>query len=91
MQLVWTTKAATGLVRLYEFLSMINKAAAASVVQTLTKAPVQLMLHPKIGQKVDGFDAREVRRILVGDYELRYELTQTHVYVLRIWHTRENR
>lgn len=91
VQLVWTGKAADDLVRLYEFLSMINQTAAASVVQTLTKAPVQLLLHPHIGQKVDGFDEREVRRILVGDYEMRYELTKTHLYVLRIWHTRENR
>lgn len=70
---------------------MINQAAAANVVQTLTKAPAQLLLHPRVGQKVDGFDTREVRRILVGDYEIRYELTQSHIYVLRIWHTRENR
>ena len=37
----------------------------------------------------------EVRRILVGQYEMRYEMRYENVdstmYVLRLWHTRENR
>lgn len=36
-------------------------------------------------------EAREVRRILVGEYELRYEIRDSIVYVLRLWHTREDR
>ena len=79
------------MVRLYEFLSPVNKIAAASLIQRLTKAPIQLLLYPKIGDKIDGFSEREVRRILVGNYEMPYELTKTDVYVLRIWHTRESR
>ncbi|HEX9570679.1 MAG TPA: type II toxin-antitoxin system RelE/ParE family toxin [Burkholderiales bacterium] len=34
---------------------------------------------------------REVRRILIGDYEIRYELAGRDVFVLRIFHTREDR
>ncbi|EJL4097618.1 TPA: type II toxin-antitoxin system RelE/ParE family toxin, partial [Shigella flexneri] len=26
-----------------------------------------------------------------GEYEIRYELTGQTIYVLRLWHTRENR
>jgi hypothetical protein len=29
---------------------------------------------PRIGEKLDEFEAREVRRILVGHYEVRYEI-----------------
>jgi plasmid stabilization system protein ParE len=37
------------------------------------------------------FAPREVRRVLVGDYEIRYEIAGTDVLVLRIFHTREDR
>ncbi len=38
-----------------------------------------------------GFQPREVRRLLVGQYEIRYEVKKSSVYLLRIWHTREKR
>ena len=37
------------------------------------------------------FSPREVRKLLVADYEIRYELTNTNVFILRIFHTREDR
>ncbi len=91
MQLFWTNKASEDVARLYEFLALINQVAAASIVQTLTKAPLQLLQHPHMGQKIDGFGEREVRRILVSNYEMRYEVNKANIYILRIWHTRENR
>jgi len=33
---------------------------------------------------------REVRRILVGHW-MRYEIQEFTIYVLRLWHTREDR
>ncbi len=45
----------------------------------------------RIGERIDEFEPREVRRILVEYYEMRYELTETAIYVLRLWHTREDR
>jgi hypothetical protein len=32
-----------------------------------------------------------VRRILVGDYEIRYEVADTDIIILRIFHVREDR
>jgi hypothetical protein len=32
-----------------------------------------------------------VRRILVGHYEMRYEIVDSTIYLLRLWHTREDR
>lgn len=91
MELKWTTKALSDLVRLYEFLSPINKRAAATTVQSLTAAPTKLLAQPRIGEKLDEFDPREVRHIFVGHYEMRYEIQQSTIYVLRLWHTREDR
>lgn len=89
--LKWTSKALSDLARLYDFLAIANKPAAARAVQTLTKAPTILLNTPRIGEQLFQFDPREVRCLLVGNYEIRYEIQKETVYVLRVWHTRENR
>ncbi len=91
MELKWTSKALSDLVRLYEFLAPVNKPAAARAVQALTKAPTVLLANPRIGEQLFQFEPREVRRILVKDYEIRYEIQGAIIYVLRLWHTREDR
>ena len=91
MRLKWTSKALSDLVRLYEFLAPINKPAAARTVQSLTAAPSRLLEQPRIGERLHEFEPREVRRILVAHYEIRYEIQDTTIYVVRLWHTREDR
>lgn len=91
MKLKWTSKALSDLARLYEFLSSANPPAAARAVQALTKAPTILLTNPRIGEQLFEFEPREVRRILVGHYEMRYEIQESTLYVLRLWHTREDR
>jgi len=91
MELKWTSKALSDAVRLYEFLAPVNQLAAARTVQSLTAAPSSLLLNPRIGEKLEEFDPREVRRLLVGHYEMRYEIQKSTIYVLRLWHTREDR
>lgn len=89
--LVWTGKARSDLVRLHEFLAPVNPRAAAEVVQSLAAAPNRLREHPRLGERLEEFSPREVRRIRVGRYELRYEIQGSTLYVLRLWHTREDR
>ena len=91
MKLVWSRKALSDLVRLYEFLATVNPQAAARTVRSLVVAPSRLRENPRIGEKLDEFDPREVRRLLVGHYEMRYEIQESTLYVLRLWHTREER
>jgi plasmid stabilization system protein ParE len=91
MELKWTSKALSDLVRLYDLLAPVDKRAAARTVQSLTAAPIRLLEHPRIGEKLEEFEPREVRRILVGHYEMRYEIRESTIYVLRLWHTREDR
>ena len=87
MELKWTSKALSDLVRLYEFLATANKQAAARAVQALTKAPTILLTNPRIGEQLFEFEPREVRRLLIGHYEMRYEIQESTVYMLRLWHT----
>jgi plasmid stabilization system protein ParE len=91
IKLKWTSKALADLARLYGFLSPVNKQVAARTVQSLTAAPTHLKEHPRIGEKLEEFEPREVRRILVKDYEMRYEIQESTIYMLRIWHTKEDR
>ena len=91
MELKWTSRALSDLARLYDFLVPVDKSAAAHTVQRLTAAPTRLLMNPRIGERIDEFDPREVRRILVGHYEMRYEIQKSVIYVLRLWHTREER
>jgi plasmid stabilization system protein ParE len=87
----WTSKAHSDLVPLYEFLQPVNPRAAARVVRQLVAGAKRIPTHPRIGSRLREFEPREVRRVLVGDYEIRYELTDRDVIVLRLFHTREDR
>jgi len=92
MELKWTGKAAlSDLARLYEFLASVNKPAAARQMQVLSRALTILLTNPRLGGQLFEFEPREVRRLLVGNYELRYEIQDSIIYVLRLWYTRENR
>ncbi len=91
MELKWTSKGLSDVARLYEFLAVVNQPAAARTVQQLTSAPDALLDNPRIGERLDEFEPRDVRRLLIGHYELRYEIAQGCIYVLRLWHTREHR
>ncbi|WP_338476457.1 type II toxin-antitoxin system RelE/ParE family toxin [Pseudomonas khavaziana] len=91
MELRWTSKALSDLSRLYDFLSVVNRQAAARTVQSLSKAPDTLLSNPRIGERIEEFSPRDVRRLLVGHYEMRYEIQQSTLYVLRLWHVREDR
>ena len=91
MEVKWTSKALSDLSRLYESLVLINKQAAAITVQSLTASPASLLANPRIGERLEAFEPREVRKILIGQYEMRYEIQESTVYILRFWHTREDR
>ena len=77
--------------RLYDFLYPLNPRAAARIVQQLVAAAEQLLTYPQIGERLTEFVPRDVRRLIVGDYELRYELMDTTISILRLWHCREDR
>jgi plasmid stabilization system protein ParE len=91
MKIQWTSKGLSDLVRLHQHLNPVAPDAAARVVQELTRAPDRLLDYPRIGEKLDAYAPREIRRIFVGHYELRYEIAGGTILILRVWHGRENR
>lgn len=91
MKLRWTSRALSDLVRLHEFLASVNPDAAAKVVQALTGGASRLAERPRIGERLEAYLPRDIRRLLIAHYELRYEVQEQDIYILRIWHTRERR
>ncbi|WP_348529739.1 type II toxin-antitoxin system RelE/ParE family toxin [Pseudomonas wuhanensis] len=44
--------------------------------QQLTATPTTLLANPRIGERLEEFEPRDVRRIQVGHYEMRYEIAK---------------
>ena len=91
MGLRWSTSANRDLVRVHGFLAAADRRAAARAVQRLLTGAKHIARHPRIGVRLVEFDPREVRRLIVGDYEMRYEVRDHELIVLRIWHVYEDR
>ena len=91
MTLKWAVSAERDLVRIHAFLAAVNPPAAAKMIKQLVAGAEQLLSYPQLGVALEEFAPRDVRRIIVGDYELRYEVTEKLIYILRLWHAREDR
>ena len=91
MRLRWKSKALGDLARLHAFLADVNPQAAARSVLTITSAVKKLTDNPRLGHRMEEFDPDEVRRIIAGQYEIRYSIDGDTIYVVRLWHTREDR
>ncbi|MGH6800731.1 MAG: type II toxin-antitoxin system RelE/ParE family toxin [Methylocella sp.] len=79
MNVKWTSKGNSDFVRLHEFLVSVNPRAAAKAVRALVAAAGRLPDHPRIGEKLEQYEPLEVRRVLIGDYEMRYEIRDSTI------------
>ncbi|MBT9160592.1 MAG: hypothetical protein DDT26_01879 [Dehalococcoidia bacterium] len=91
MRIRWTAKASSDLVRLCDHLRPVGAEAEARIVQQLARAPDRFLDFPRIGEKLDAYSPREVRRVIIGTYGMRYEVAGATINILRLWHCRENR
>jgi plasmid stabilization system protein ParE len=91
MKLIWTETARLDLQRVYDFLVTENPSAAAKAVSAILATAETLMQFPSIGEKVEEYEPRCVRRWLVNAYEIHYEEVDSAVYVTNVWHYKEDR
>jgi plasmid stabilization system protein ParE len=87
----WTLAAYADLRRIHEFLEPVNPSAAARAVRLVVARVRRIPTQPRLGERLPGFADREVRRVLVRGYEIRYEVSGANLIVLRIFHAREDR
>jgi plasmid stabilization system protein ParE len=91
MKVRWTGQASQDLTRIRDFLLPVNPQAALRTVQGLRAAALKLEEHPHMGKRLERYSVRETRRLIVGQYEIRYEMTESVIFIIHLWHTREDR
>lgn len=91
MKVRWTSQSLRDVARVHGFLAEVNRPSAAKVVRSFTAAARQLREHPRSGETLEEFAPRDVRRLVVGPYEMRYEITEQAIFILRLWHGHEDR
>lgn len=92
MNVRYSREAVRDLRRLREFIEAKNPRAAERVASTILKGIAQLKEFPLLGTRVDRApDPEAVRDLVIGNYLARYLVHDTDIYVLRIWHHREDR
>ena len=90
MRLIFSRAAVLDLIRLREFIAMHNPGAAKRVSRRLRGAINNLVNNPQIGRPAPDFPG-EVRELIFGKYIARYEVRTHSLYILRIWHGKEDR
>jgi toxin ParE1/3/4 len=90
MKLVFSRSAVDDLIRLREFIAKHSPSAAQRISERLRGAILGLVQNPQIGRPVPDIPG-EIRELIFGKYVVRYEVRAKILYVLRIWHGKENR
>ena len=91
MRIIWSEEAVADLGRVYDFLARANPRAGESLIDKLTTAPDRLLDHPRLGIRHEAMAPAEVRRLIVGSYEMRYQIQDNDIAILRIFHCKEDR
>jgi plasmid stabilization system protein ParE len=90
MKLIFSKAAVNDLVRLRDFIAQHSPEAAQRVAQRIRGAIEKLADAPQIGRPVTHLSG-EIRELIFGKYVVRYEVRQQNLYILKIWHGKENR
>jgi len=90
MGLIFSKAAVHDLVRLREFIAKHNPDAAQRVSRRLRGAIKGLVNNPQIGRPVPDLPG-EIRELIFGKYIVRYEVRANSLYILRLWHGKEDR
>ena len=92
MNISYSPEAVEDLQRLREFIEVKNPQAARKAATSIINGINQLKSFPLIGTEVAlAPDPEAIRDIVIGKYIARYLVFENDIYVLRIWHHKENR
>lgn len=92
MNVRYSREAVYDLRRLRGFIEDKNPRAAEKVASVILKGIAQLKEFPLLGTRVERApDPEAVRDLVIGKYLARYLVHETEIYILCIWHHREDR
>ena len=89
MKLLFTHSAQKDLVRLREFIAEKNPAAASQISQRLKRSIHRLTDQPEMGVNVEELPG--IQDLVSGEYIVRYTVLEQEIYILRVWHRKEDR
>lgn len=91
MKVRYSPESIDDLQRLVDFVEQNNPFAARRLAIDLQEGVNRLKRFPEIGLPVlIASDPEKIRDLYVANYTVRYLITDKIIYVLRIWHSREN-
>jgi len=89
MKLRFTRSAQRDLIRLREFIAVKNPRAAKRISQRLKQSIQRLTDQPDMGVNIE--EIPNVQDLISGDYLIRYTVLDHDIYILRIWHGKEDK
>jgi len=91
MEIKYSLESINDLQRVVEFVEVKNPYAARRIAIDLQEGVDKLKQFPKIGLPVlKASDPELIRDLYISNYTVRYLITDEIIYVLRIWHNKEN-
>lgn len=91
MKVKYSPESIEDLQRVVEFVENKNPYTARRVSIDLQEGVDRLKHFPEIGLPVlKAVDPEKIRDLYVGDYTVRYLIAENTIYVLRVWHNKEN-
>ena len=91
MKVEYSPESVSDLVRLREFIEIKNPLAAKRIASELVNGIEKLKIFPSMGIPVSRApEPDQIRDIFVSDYTIRYLVGSGAIYILRVWHNKEN-
>jgi len=92
MKILYSPEAVNDLIRLRKFIEVENPSAAQRIALAIKKGINQLKTFPYLGVEVALAPNPEmIRDLIIGKYIVRYLIRSNDIYILRVWHHKENR
>ena len=90
MKVRYTRESIADLIRLREFIEFKNPVAAHRIATELLAGIEKLKLFSKIGvQVLRAPQPESMRDLFIGNYTVRYLITDNEIVILRLWHAKE--
>lgn len=85
-RLIWSPEARQDLANIYHYIKYDNRKAAKAVTDRLRKIVIGIPEQPWMGRKIPDHERDDLREVIHEHYRIVYELTDSDIYVLQIFH-----
>ena len=90
MKINYSHESIRDLIRLREFFEVKNPIAAKRIANELLAGIDKLKIFPRMGLRVNRApNPGAMRDLFVGQYTIRYLVSNQDIFVLRVWHGKE--